>query len=422
MSKCKICGARIAEGEAVCPSCGAKVADGTARQNTIASTSMIKAVCPSCGAEVIGEHRFCDKCGANLKEAAGQSNPAPAPKKRRCPSCGSILQANSAFCPDCGQELAARSNTKTEPAQQTFQAANASTPAARTNSTGNARKLRISFMPENITESTVYFDNVQDFCSSPEVHSMSGLPTLAVDGELTEDELDSIADLVAEGRRVKAFDFSTCTNALKLKQEQFFEKELFRRCERLKTVRLPGGRIFTNSSQNEKSEEERLIEAFVTGKIHGDSSSTACEHYKKAFRKFQEDGGLSFNRATWLFSFFHLLYRRSILGAVLAFFAVWVLIPAVVKILLGTQLPYKLESLITQLFFGFAGDRFIYSRYRKLCSNARFLYPSDEKARIELVARNGGPSIKSLLLGTGIFLLILAIYVAAQQNQAYYYY
>ena len=105
MSKCKICGARIEDGTAVCPSCGAKVADGTAGQSTIASASMIKAVCPSCGAEVIGEHRFCPQCGGNLKEAAGQSNPAPAPKERRCPSCGSILQANSHFCHNCGTSI-----------------------------------------------------------------------------------------------------------------------------------------------------------------------------------------------------------------------------------------------------------------------------------------------------------------------------
>lgn len=36
MPKCKICGARIEEGVAVCPSCGAKLADGTAGQGTTA--------------------------------------------------------------------------------------------------------------------------------------------------------------------------------------------------------------------------------------------------------------------------------------------------------------------------------------------------------------------------------------------------
>lgn len=271
MPKCKICGARIEDGTAVCPSCGAKVADGTAGQNTIASTSMIKAVCPSCGAEVIGEHRFCDKCGANLKEAAGQSNPAPAPKERRCPSCGSILQANSAFCQDCGQELAARSNTKTEPAQQTFQAAKASSPAPATNSTGNTRKIRISLIPESLTEMTAYFDSVQDFCSSPEVQNMSGKPTLGVDGELTEGELDSIVDLVVQGRKVKAFNLSSCTNALKLKGEQFFTEELFERCAGLETVRLSDGKTLTQDSikkaKPKKKRKGLLIAAIIIGGI-----------------------------------------------------------------------------------------------------------------------------------------------------------
>lgn len=253
---------------------------------------------------------------------------------------------------------------------------------------------------------------------------------LEVEGELTEDEMNFICDtVIVPGRAIKSLDLSKCSTAYLLKDTQGSEEYLLTRCKALETIKLPNRTIDRNgkassasSSQNKKTEEEQLMEAFITGEIHGDSSSTACKHYKKAFRKFQEDGGLSFNRATWLFGFFHLLYRRSILGATLAFFAPWILIPYVLKILLGTQLPYKLESLITQLIFGFVGDRFIYSRYRKLWSKARFLYPADEKARIELVARNGGPSIKSLLLGTGIFLLILVIYVAAQQNQAYYYY
>lgn len=105
MEKCKICGAKLNEGTSVCPSCGANVTDGTAGQGTTAPVSMIRTTCPSCGAEVIGEPRFCDKCGANLKEAAGQSTSALAPQERRCPQCGSILQTNSAFYPDCGAKL-----------------------------------------------------------------------------------------------------------------------------------------------------------------------------------------------------------------------------------------------------------------------------------------------------------------------------
>ena len=106
MSKCKICGARIAEGEAVCPSCGAKVADGTAGQGTTTPASMIRTTCPSCGAEVIGEHRLCPQCGVNLKEAAEEKKTAtPVSQERRCPQCGSVVQENARFCPDCGVTL-----------------------------------------------------------------------------------------------------------------------------------------------------------------------------------------------------------------------------------------------------------------------------------------------------------------------------
>lgn len=121
MSKCKICGARIEDGVAVCPSCGAKVAGGVASPSTSAggptattgisaparpSSPVIKTSCPSCGAEVIGEHRFCPQCGVNLKEAAEEKKKTTtAQQERRCPQCGSIVQENSRFCPDCGVTL-----------------------------------------------------------------------------------------------------------------------------------------------------------------------------------------------------------------------------------------------------------------------------------------------------------------------------
>ena len=130
MPKCKICGARIEDGVAVCPSCGAKVvsssaeAAGTnagtgtsvdlAKPRVSSTTQVIKTTCPSCGAEVIGEHRFCPQCGVNLKEAAEEKKAASQQQERRCPSCGSVIQQNARFCPDCGASLAG--NTGKQPA------------------------------------------------------------------------------------------------------------------------------------------------------------------------------------------------------------------------------------------------------------------------------------------------------------------
>ena len=293
MPKCKICGARIKDGVAVCPSCGAKVvsssampdaganadvAAGTVRPRVSSTTQVIKTTCPACGAEVIGEHRFCPQCGVNLKEAAAEKKAASAPQERRCPQCGSVVQENSRFCPDCGKTLVASNSAKTAlaPAQQAVSAAKASSPAPATSSTGNTRKLRISLIPESLTEMTAYFDSVQDFCSSPEVQSMSGKPTLGVDGELTEGELDSIVDFVAQGRKVKTFDLS-CTNARQLKDEQFFAEELFKRCAELETVRLRYGRTFTQFSTKKATQKKNttpkkkgkglLIAAIIIGAI-----------------------------------------------------------------------------------------------------------------------------------------------------------
>lgn len=263
MPKCKICGTRIDIGTAVCPSCGAKVVSSsavpdaginanaaarTAKARVSSTTQVIKTTCAHCGAEVIGEHRFCPQCGVNLKEAAEENKKGAAePRERRCPHCGSVVQANSRFCPDCGKTLVV-SSAKATPAQQAAPVTKASSPAPATTNTGNASKLRISLIPESLTEMTAYFDSVQDFCSSPEAQDMSGSPTLAVDGELTEDELDSIVDLVEQGRKVKTFDLSSCKNVRQLKDEQFFAEKLFKRCAGLETVRLPDGRTLTQGS------------------------------------------------------------------------------------------------------------------------------------------------------------------------------
>ena len=142
MAKCKICGARLEDGAAVCPSCGAKVAAAGAWGNAAASqtapvgaaapvraasnsqpTAFVgaatpqpaspvqKGSCPSCGAVIIDEHHFCPRCGVNLKEAAEEQRLAAATKERHCPVCGSVLQQDARFCADCGPRLEGAAST-----------------------------------------------------------------------------------------------------------------------------------------------------------------------------------------------------------------------------------------------------------------------------------------------------------------------
>ena len=104
MSKCKICGARLEEGIAVCPSCGTKVGNNSAEATVTASADVQKSTCPSCGTVVVGEHRFCPQCGSNLKD--------PVSQELHCPSCGSVLEETALFCPDCGAALGAGSSAR----------------------------------------------------------------------------------------------------------------------------------------------------------------------------------------------------------------------------------------------------------------------------------------------------------------------
>ncbi|MCR5620655.1 MAG: zinc ribbon domain-containing protein [Treponema sp.] len=122
MPKCKICGARLAEGTAICPTCGANVAGnprggisgGTASSRASSgmpatpatSTTVTRSTCPHCGAEIIGEHRFCDKCGRNLKEAPEKKQSAPVVQEQSAPAYVNTVQTNSDFSsvPETKQE------------------------------------------------------------------------------------------------------------------------------------------------------------------------------------------------------------------------------------------------------------------------------------------------------------------------------
>ena len=241
MSKCKICGARIAEGEAVCPSCGAKTADGTAGQGTTAPASMIRTTCPSCGAEVIGENRFCDKCGATLKAAPTTSPHTP--QERRCPSCGSILQTNSAFCPDCGTNLSGSKPASARPLQAaTTTQASSPSPATAAN-----RKVELTLTPTSVCESPEFFHDVQDLANSKLMQGKGGEWMLEVEGELTEDEMNFICDtVIVPGRAIKSLDLSKCSTAYLLKNTQGSEEYLLTRCKALETIKLPNRTIDRN--------------------------------------------------------------------------------------------------------------------------------------------------------------------------------
>ena len=285
MPKCKICGARIEDGIAVCPSCGAKVvsssalpaagtnanvAAGTVRPRVSSTTQVIKTTCAHCGAEVIGEHRFCPQCGVNLKEAAAEKKAASAPQERRCPQCGSVVQANSRFCPDCGVTLARGTGTtqaspKASPSAVTSPKKPAATVTASASSSSasvthttpvNTRNLRISLIPEFLSETTEYFDTVQDVCASSVMSDKGGSWTIAVEGNLTGDELDSIVALAARTDSVKCLDFSSSVNVQSLKTDYFFSEDVFGRCKSLKSVKLWGGSTKTNPNSERQKKKK----------------------------------------------------------------------------------------------------------------------------------------------------------------------
>ena len=66
MSKCKVCGYRLGDGVTKCPMCGA-MAGSTVAGEVSPDLNLPKYTCPACNAQLIGEHRYCTSCGADLK-------------------------------------------------------------------------------------------------------------------------------------------------------------------------------------------------------------------------------------------------------------------------------------------------------------------------------------------------------------------
>lgn len=68
MPKCKVCGYRLGDGVTKCPMCGASAGSKEAGK-TSPELNLPKYSCPACGAMIIGEHRYCNNCGTDLKKA-----------------------------------------------------------------------------------------------------------------------------------------------------------------------------------------------------------------------------------------------------------------------------------------------------------------------------------------------------------------
>lgn len=71
--KCKICGTRINEGEKFCPKCGTEAGTTDVKVENL-DENVEKKYCPDCGSLVLGEHRFCVKCGAKLDSFVKEQN------------------------------------------------------------------------------------------------------------------------------------------------------------------------------------------------------------------------------------------------------------------------------------------------------------------------------------------------------------
>ena len=104
MSKCKVCGFRLADGAVKCPICGA-MPGSTKAGNIAQNVHLPKYFCPSCTAEILGEHRYCPTCGIELNEAAKKAN-MPEQAGSTCVQCGVPLPEGATFCHVCGAKQA----------------------------------------------------------------------------------------------------------------------------------------------------------------------------------------------------------------------------------------------------------------------------------------------------------------------------
>ena len=100
MSKCKVCGFRLADGMKKCPMCGA-MPGSTKAGELLNTTHLPKYLCPSCKAEIIGEHRYCPACMKELSEAV-KTVGIKEQGYNDCVQCGVSLPVGAKFCHECG--------------------------------------------------------------------------------------------------------------------------------------------------------------------------------------------------------------------------------------------------------------------------------------------------------------------------------
>ena len=64
------------------------------------------AYCVNCGTELVGNAKFCQKCGTpTQKKSDVERKQEFAGKLYKCPSCGEVLKSFEITCPSCGHEL-----------------------------------------------------------------------------------------------------------------------------------------------------------------------------------------------------------------------------------------------------------------------------------------------------------------------------
>ena len=199
MSKCKICGTRLEAGVRTCPVCGARVGDIVATSNISTDSPLLRGTCPSCGQVILGEHRYCPSCGINLKDT---------PIVSVSPSAS----------------------------------AQATKPSSVQKSETEEESLTISLVPKSFSLETGYFHSVQELQDSTLLaDEPSEKWTLAVDGELTENDLDFIFHYIGLNGNIETLNFVRCRDILDMKDESFFTQELFWQYKKLETVILPNG-------------------------------------------------------------------------------------------------------------------------------------------------------------------------------------
>ena len=170
-------------------------------------------------------------------------------------------------------------------------------------------------------------------------------------------------------------------------------------------------------STDSNADEDKFMNAYITGYVGIPSATHAFEHYKAAFRKFKRGGFVNWNWATALFSIFNLIYRRNIGWAIVA----W-LCSLLSPLFFGRQ-GILMAQVLYFFILGLCGDRIMYSRYEKMVGKAKMAYPGNPSQQLSFVAGKGGTRIALivvLLVLSFLFLLVCGAAIATIVGSGYY--